>query len=119
MRKRALFGRVDQKQRASQVKWTGSQGSSPGKEDDQRLPTTPLTNASPDRLPPFSSTLSSNAFVGIAIDTEASGLDSIGGLNLNGWSQEKPETDSNTPQDEPSAHIGTQGTGTGAAIAPQ
>ena len=50
---------------------------------------------------------------------EASGLDSIGGLNLNGWSQEKLENDSNTLQDEPSAHIDTQDTGTGVAIAPQ
>jgi hypothetical protein len=119
VRKRALFGRVDQKERASQAKWTGSQGSSLGKEDDQRLPTNPLTNASPGTLPPSSSTLSSNAFVGIAIDTEASGLDSIGGLILNGWTQEKPETDSNTLQDEPSAHIHTQHIGTGVAIAPQ
>jgi len=119
MRKRALFGRVDQKRRASQAKWTGSQGSSPGKEDDQRLPTTPLTNASPGALPPSSSTPSSNVFVGIATDTEASGLDSIGGLHSNGWTQEKPETDSNTPQDEPSAHIDTQDIGTGVAIAPQ
>jgi len=50
---------------------------------------------------------------------EASGLDSIGGLNLNGWIQQKPETDSNTLQDEPSAHIDTQDIGTGVAIAPQ
>jgi hypothetical protein len=119
VRKRALFGRVDQKERASQAKWTGSQGSSLGKEDDQRLPTTPLTNASPGALPPPSSTLSSNAFVGIAIETEANGLDSIGGLNLNGWTQERLGNDSNTLQDEPSAHIDTQGTGTGVAIAPQ
>jgi hypothetical protein len=101
MRKRALFGRVDQKERAFQVKWTGSQDSSPEKEDDQRPPSTLLTNASPGTLPPSSSTLSSNAFVGIAIDTEASGLDSIGGLNSNGWTQHRLESDSNTPQDEP------------------
>jgi hypothetical protein len=119
MRKRALFGRVDQKRRASQAKWTGSQGSSPEKEHDQRLPTTPLTNASPGKPPTFFSMLSSNVFVGIAIDTEASGLDSIGGLNLNGWTQQKPEIDSNTPQDEPSAHSDTQGTDTAVTIAPQ
>jgi hypothetical protein len=63
--------------------------------------------------------LSSNVFVGIAIDTEASGLLTIGGLNSNAWTQERLENASNTLQDEPSAHIGTQGTGTGAAIAPQ
>jgi hypothetical protein len=93
MRKRALFGRGDQKQRTPQAKWTGSQDSSPGKEDDQRLPSTLLTNASPGRLPPSSSTLSSNAFVGIAINPEASGLSIIGGLNSNGWTQQRLESD--------------------------
>jgi hypothetical protein len=74
MRKRALFGREDQKQRTPQAKWTGSQDSSPEKEDDQKPPSALLTNAFPGTLPPSSSTLSSNAFAGIAIDTEASGL---------------------------------------------